>query len=180
MSRSAFVVNRWTRGLCPERNSMAKDNIAKKAKNISERVAQLIRGAVEECGCMLWDVELIKEGADLSLVVSIDKPGGVSLEDCEMVNDAINPIIDEADPIDGSYYLEVCSPGIDRELNRPHHFEYALGKEITVKLFKAIDGKKEFTGVLQNFDGGITLLVDDEEIHFEKGAFSKVYIFEEI
>ena len=87
-------------------------------------------------------------------------------------------MIDEADPIDCSYYLEVCSPGIDRELIRPHHFEYGIGKEITVKLFKAIDGKKEFTGVLKNYDGGITLQIEDAETHFEKGSFSKVYIFE--
>ena len=93
---------------------MAKENSAKKAKNIAELVAGLIREAVEECGCTLWDVELVKEGSDLSLVISIDKEGGVSLEDCEMVNDAIDPIIEEADPIDDGYYLEVSSAGLER------------------------------------------------------------------
>lgn len=148
--------------------------------SIADKVYDLVKETVESCGVTLWDVRFVKEGASHYLRVFIDKPDGISINDCTDVSHAIDPVIDDADPIDCSYYLEVCSPGIDRELNRPHHFEYALGKEITVKLFKAIDGKKEFTGVLQAYDGGITLLADKEEIHFEKGAFSKVYIFEAI
>ena len=113
------------------------------------------------------------------LRIFIDKPEGVNINDCTDVSHAIDPVIDEADPIDCSYYLEVCSPGIDRELTRPHHFEYGIGKQITVKLFKSIDGKKEFTGVLKKYDGNLTLEIDGAETIFEKGAFSKVYIFEE-
>ncbi len=131
---------------------MAKDSIVKKAKNISEHVAQLIRGAVEECGCSLWDVELIKEGADLSLVVSIDKPGGVSLEDCEMVNDAINPIIDEADPISEGYFLEVSSAGLERELSKPEHIKAYIGSSVSIKLYAPLDGRKNFEGKLSDFD----------------------------
>ena len=93
---------------------------------------------------------------------------------------AIDPLLDEADPIDKSYYLEVCSPGIDRELCREHHFDYGIGKEITVKLFKAIDGKKEFVGVLKKYDGDLSVEIDGEETVFKKGSYSKVYIFEAI
>ncbi len=147
--------------------------------SIADKVYDLVKDTVESCGVTLWDVRFVKEGASHYLRIFIDKPEGISINDCTDVSHAVDPVIDEADPIDGSYYLEVCSPGIDRELTRPHHFDYAFGKEISVKLFKAIDGKKEFTGVLKNYDGGITLQIDDTEIHFEKGSFSKVYIFEE-
>ncbi len=131
---------------------MAKENSAKKSKNIAELVSGLIRNAVEECGCTLWDVELVKEGADLSLVVSIDKEGGVSLEDCEMVNDAINPIIDEADPIEEGYYLEVSSAGLERELSKPEHIKAYIGNDVSVKLYAPMDGRKNFEGVLAAYD----------------------------
>ncbi len=147
--------------------------------SIAEKVYDLVQDTVESCGVTLWDVRFVKEGASHYLRIFIDKPEGVNINDCTDVSHAVDPVIDEADPIDCAYYLEVCSPGIDRELSRPHHFEYAIGKEVKVRLFKAIDGKKEFTGVLKNYDGGITLCIDDEEIYFEKGSFSKVYIFEE-
>ena len=146
--------------------------------SIADKVYALVQDTVESCGVSLWDVRFVKEGASHYLRIFIDKPEGISINDCTDVSHAIDPVIDEADPIDGSYYLEVCSPGTDRELSRPHHFEYGIGKEITVKLFKAIDGKKEFTGVLKNYDGGLTLDIDGTEITFEKGTFSKVYIFE--
>ncbi len=131
---------------------MAKENSAKKAKNIAELVAGLIREAVEECGCTLWDVELVKEGSDLSLVISIDKEGGVSLEDCEMVNDAVDPIIEEADPIDEGYYLEVSSAGLERELSKPEHIRAYIGSNVSVKLYAPMDGRKNFEGALSAFD----------------------------
>lgn len=139
-------------------NGKNSESAAKKAKNIAEKVETLIRGAVEECGCVLWDVELVKEGADLSLVISIDKDGGVSLEDCEMVNDAIEPIIDEADPIDEGYYLEVSSAGLERELSKPEHIRAYIGASVTVKLYAPMKtedddkGRKLFEGILAAFD----------------------------
>ncbi len=146
--------------------------------SVAEKVYGLVKETVESCGVSLWDVRFVKEGASHYLRIFIDKLEGISINDCTDVSHAVDPVIDEADPIDGSYYLEVCSPGTDRELCREHHFEYGIGKEVTVKLFKAIDGKKEFTGVLKGYDGGITLAIDDKETYFEKGSFSKVYIFE--
>ncbi len=145
---------------------------------VADKVYDLVKDTVESCGVTLWDVRFVKEGASHYLRIFIDKPEGISINDCTDVSHAVDPVIDEADPIDGSYYLEVCSPGTERELSRPHHFEYGIGKEITVKLFKAIDGKKEFTGTLKSYDGDIVLVIDDKEITFEKGAFSKVHIFE--
>lgn len=146
--------------------------------SIADKVYDLVKPTVESCGVTLWDVRFVKEGASHYLRIFIDKPEGISINDCTDVSHAVDPVIDEADPIDGSYYLEVCSPGTEREIVRPHHFEYAIGKEVKVKLFKSIDGKKEFVGVLKAYDGDITLEMDGNENKFEKGSFSKVYIFE--
>lgn len=146
--------------------------------SVAEKVYGLIKPTVESCGVTLWDVRFVKEGASHYLRIFIDKPEGISINDCTDVSHAIDPVIDDADPIDGSYYLEVCSPGTEREIVRPHHFEFAIGKEVKVKLFKAIESKKEFVGVLKAYDGDITLDIDGNENKFEKGSFSKVYIFE--
>ena len=124
----------------------------KKKGNIAGRITELVKDTVEECGCMLWDVEFVKEGPDHNLIIYIDKPDGISLTDCEMVNDAVEPIIDEADPIEGSYYLEISSPGLERELKTPEHIKCFIGEEINVKLFTAFEGKKSYMGVLSEYD----------------------------
>lgn len=124
----------------------------KKKGNIAGRISELVKEAVEECGCTLWDVEFVKEGPDYNLIIYIDKPEGISLTDCEMVNDAVEPIIDEADPIDGSYYLEISSPGLERELKNPEHIKAFVGSEVNVKLFTAHEGKKTYTGNLAEYD----------------------------
>ncbi len=146
--------------------------------SVAEKVYDLVKDTVESCGVSLWDVRFVKEGASHYLRIFIDKPEGVSINDCTEVSHAVDPLIDEADPIDCSYYLEVCSPGTERELSRPHHFEYGLDKNVTVKLFKAVDGKKEFTGVLKSADGDITIDTENGEITFSKGSFSKIFITE--
>lgn len=146
--------------------------------SVAEKVYDLVKDTVESCGVSLWDVRFVKEGASHYLRIFIDKPEGVSINDCTEVSHAVDPLIDEADPIDCSYYLEVCSPGTERELSRPHHFEYGLGKNVTVKLFKAVDGKKEFTGVLKSADGDIIIDTENGEITFSKGSFSKIFITE--
>ena len=135
--------------------------------NAAERVYSLIKDTVESCGVELWDVRFLKEGASWYLRVFIDKAQGVTIDDCTNVSHAIDPVIDEADPIDVSYYLEVCSPGIERELSRPEHFGKVVGEKIKIKLYKAMDGKKEFTGILENADEKITLKA--EEITYEFG-----------
>lgn len=144
--------------------------------NAAERVYSLIEETVKKEGVTLWDVRFLKEGANWYLRVFIDKPEGVSIDDCTAVSHAIDPIIDEADPIDKSYYLEVCSPGIERELTRPWHYEAVLGEKIKIKLYKALDGKKEFTGLLKA--SGDTLIIETEtgEISFPKETVSKAYL----
>ena len=144
--------------------------------NAAERVYSLIEETVKNEGVTLWDVRFLKEGANWYLRVFIDKPEGISIDDCTAVSHAIDPIIDEADPIDKSYYLEVCSPGVERELTRPWQYEAVLGEKIKIKLYKALDGKKEFTGLLKT--SGDTLIIETEtgEISFPKETVSKAYL----
>lgn len=121
-------------------------------KNIAETVAGLVREAVEECGCMLWDVEYVKEPAGWNLAIYIDREGGISLTDCETVNDAVEPILDEADPIDGSYCLEISSPGLERELKTHEHIKAFIGSEVEVRLYTAYNNSKIFTAKLVGHD----------------------------
>ena len=141
--------------------------------NAAERVYSLIKETVESQGVELWDVRFLKEGASWYLRVFIDKSEGITIDDCTNVSHAIDPIIDEADPIDKSYYLEVCSPGIERELSRAEHFSKVIGQKIKVKLYKAIDGIKEFTGELLSCDGDITVNVDGNNFAFALKDISK-------
>ena len=142
--------------------------------NSAERVYELIKDAVEAEGVRLWDVRFLKEGASWYLRVFIDKPEGISIDDCTNVSHAIDPIIDEADPIDVSYYLEVCSPGIERELTRSRHYEESLGKQVRLKLYRAYDGKKEITGTLEDVtEENVTLVTEGNALTVERKNISK-------
>ena len=141
--------------------------------NVAEKVYALIEETVKEQNVSLWDVRFVKEGASWYLRVFIDKPEGINIDDCTNVSHAIDPIIDEADPIDVAYYLEVCSPGLERELVRQTHFESVVGEKIKIKLYKAIDGKKEFTGILKSAEPDIVLDTGDNELVFTLKDISK-------
>lgn len=141
--------------------------------NAADKVYNLIKETVESCGVELWDVRYLKEGASWYLRVFIDKEDGINIDDCTNVSHAIDPIIDEADPIDASYYLEVCSPGLERELSKTWHFERKVGEKIRIKLYKAQDGKKEFEGILKSAQDGIVLDIGGEEKEFSFKDISK-------
>ena len=139
---------------------------------ITDLVAKLAQPAVEEAGCELWDVEYVREAGAWFLRVYIDKEGGVDILDCERVSRAVSDLLDEADPIEGSYTFEVSSAGAERPLKRPSDFERFLGSPVAVKLYKARDGRKEFAGHLTGYDpesGAITISVGDAEMVFAKG-----------
>ncbi len=148
--------------------------------NIAETVTALIKDTVEAQGVSLWDVRFVKEGADWFLRIFIDKEDGVSIDDCVNVSHAIDPIIDEADPIDRSYCMEVSSPGIERELTRAEHFIKMQGRDITVKLYKALDGSKEIKGTLISFDDKLIIKTAENEYALEKSAVAKVYLNDDI
>ena len=107
---------------------------------------------VKELGYELYEVEYQKEFDNCVLTLYIDRPGGVSLDDCELVSNAVDPILDEADPIDQAYYLSVSSLGIDRPLKIDKDYQRNIGNVLDVKLYAAINGRKEYTGTLIDFD----------------------------
>lgn len=144
------------------------------AENTAVKVSKLIESTVKSLGYDLWDVRFLKEGASWYLRVFIDKPEGIDINDCTDVSHAIDPLLDEADLIDKSYYLEVCSPGLERELTRPEHFEKMLGREVAVHLIRPVNNERDFCGELLGFDGGVKLRTDDEELFFEKGTYTSV------
>ncbi len=147
-----------------------------KGGNTVAAVWDIAKPIADELGLEIWDIRFVKEGSDWFLRIFIDKDGGVSIDDCENMSRAIDEPLDEADPIEQSYCLEVSSPGVERELTRDTHFEACTGEKIKVKFIRAVDGKREYSGVLSGFDGKlITLLCDDgRSISFEKKETSYI------
>lgn len=142
---------------------------------ITEQVAAFARPIVEQHGCSLWDVEYLREGSDYILRLCIDKEGGVDISDCEAISRAVDPILDERDPIPGSYQFEVCSAGLERALKRPEDFQCFLGSPITVKLYRPHNGLKEIPAVLRSYeDGKLTVEAGKETITFEKSQVALV------
>ena len=140
-------------------------------KKITELTAELAAPAIAEQGCTLWDVEYVKEAGTWYLRVLIDKEGGVDILDCEAISRKLSDLLDEADPIDGSYTLEVGSAGAERALKRPGDFQRYIGSPVLVKLYRAQDGRKEFAGHLAAYDeasGDVTITVGKEEMAFIK------------
>lgn len=133
----------------------------KKGGATVETVRNLIEPIVAELNLELWDVRYVKEGAQWYLRVFIDKPEGVGIEDCEKVSRAIDAPLDELNPIEQSYCLEVCSPGIERELVREEHFMRFIDADVMVKMIRPIEGiGKEFAGVLKEYNKGEILIED--------------------
>ena len=119
-------------------------------KNTADRVAELVRPAIEELGLELWDVRFLKEGVSWYLRVYIDSENGIDINNCTDVSHAIDPIIDEADPISQAYYLEVCSPGLNRELKTDRHFQKMQGQEVLVHTVRPEEnGLRDIAGVLK-------------------------------
>lgn len=125
---------------------------------VTELTAAMAAPIAAEQGCTLWDVEYVKEAGEWILRVYIDKQGGVSINDCEAVSRPLSDQLDEADPIEGSYTLEVSSAGADRVLKKPEHFAAFLGSQVDVRLYRPVEGKKAFTGVLAGYENGDVLL----------------------
>ena len=132
-----------------------------KGKNTVSVVEGIAAPIAESLGLRVWDVRYLKEGSQWYLRVFIDKDGGVDINDCERMSRALDAPLDEADPIDGEYILEVSSPGIERELIRPEHFEAFIGEDIMVKMIRPLEGiGKEFKGVLTAYDNGDVTITD--------------------
>ncbi len=146
------------------------------AKNTADRVAELVRPAIEALGLQLWDVRFLKEGASWYLRVYIDSENGIDINNCTDVSHAIDPIIDEADPISQAYYLEVCSPGLCRELKTDRHFNLMAGKEVKVHTVRPDEkGIRDLAGVLKERNKEeVVIICGGEEIKIPRTNVSTV------
>ena len=142
---------------------------------VTDIVTKIAQPVVEAHGCQLWDVEYVREGDQRFLRLYLDKEGGVDITDCEAISRAVDPILDEKDPIAESYHFEVCSAGLERALKRPSDFERFMGSAITVKLYRPRNGLKEIPCVLTGYeDGKVTVEAGQETITFEKSQVALV------
>ena len=134
-----------------------------KGGNTVKIVWDIVEPLAKELGLSIWDVRFLKEGSQWYLRVFIDKDGGVGIDDCVNLSHAIDGPIDEANPIEQAYILEVSSPGVERDLVRDEHFSTYIGEKIKVKMIRPVDGKREFSGILESYeDGNITIRLEDE------------------
>ena len=142
---------------------------------ITEQVWAFAEPVVQAHGCSLWDVEYVKEGGDWFLRLYIDKDSPVDISDCEKVSRAMDPILDQEDPIPDSYNFEVCSAGCERVLKRPSDFQQFLGSPVLVKLYRPREGLKEQAGTLAAYeDGAVTIRQGEKEVRFEKSEVAQV------
>ena len=146
----------------------------KQKKNIAGLVSEIALPLAKEFGYDLWDVEYVKEGADMILHITIDTDaeGGITIDDCEKMHRAIDPVLDEADPIDDAYHLEVSSCGIERELKTDRHILACVGWRVEIRLYAAVNGVKVWTGILAGLDDSDAILLDADP-DGERHAFPK-------
>ena len=144
-------------------------------KKVTEIVAELAAPVAAEFGCELWDTEYVREAGQWFLRLYLDKAGGVDILDCENVSRKVSDLLDEVDPIEGSYVFEVSSAGAERQLKRPSDFERFIGTPVLVKTYQNRDGRKEFPGVLKGYeDGDILLQMGTQELRFNKSEVAMV------
>ena len=144
---------------------------------IEEKIEELVTKPITDLGYRVYDVMYVKEGKDNFLRIFIDNDKGISLDDCEKVNDAITDMLDEADLIKDQYFLEISSPGVERNIRKDKHFEESIGKEVNIKLFKPLKNKeKEITGILKDFDKETVKIETDknEEITIPRNNISSI------
>ncbi len=147
-----------------------------KTGNIAERVEALVTPTITELGYRIWDVEYVKEGAEWYLRITLDSDNGIDINDCEKVSRAVSPLLDEEDPIEDFYYLEVHSPGLERVLRKEEHFAASIGSEVELRLFAPDENKKKsYAGTLTAFENDtITVQTAEGAISLAMNKVSKV------
>ncbi|MBE6970149.1 MAG: ribosome maturation factor RimP [Ruminococcaceae bacterium] len=142
---------------------------------VTEKVTQLAQPVARELGLEIWDVEYLREAGQWYLRIYIDKEGGVSINDCEAMSRTMDPLLDEADPIQEAYVFEVSSAGAERELKRPGDFERYMGALVEVKHYQPVNGAKSHVGKLVGYDNGaVTLEINGEAVSFDKAQVAQV------
>ena len=146
---------------------------------IEKKIEELVKPIIENLGYKIYDVIYQKEGKDNYLRIFIDSPKGIDLNDCEKVNDGINDLLDEKDYIKAQYYLEISSPGIERNLRRDEQFLENMNKKIEVHLYNSINNTKVITGILKEYNED-NIVIDDKKIEKSNIASAKtIYNWEE-
>ena len=149
---------------------------AKRQGSIAQRVWEIVLPTADELEYVLWDVEFVKEGADYYLRITIDHPEGITIDDCERFHRAIDPVLDDADPITQAYILEVSSPGIERELKTRDHVEMCLGDTVEIRLYSALHGAKVHRGTLVGLteEGNVLIEQGDKLLEFDAEKVAKL------
>ncbi|MBQ2807188.1 MAG: ribosome maturation factor RimP [Clostridia bacterium] len=149
---------------------------AKRQGSIAQKVWEIVLPTADELEYILWDVEFVKEGADYYLRITIDHPEGITIDDCERFHRAIDPVLDDADPITQAYILEVSSPGIERELKNRDHVEMCLGDTVEIRLYSALHGAKVHRGILLGMteEGNVLLEQGDKVLEFDADKIAKL------
>lgn len=147
-----------------------------KRETYEQKTEELLLPIMEECHFELVDVEYVKEGSNWYLRAYIDKPGGINIDDCEIVSRRLSDLLDEKDYIEDAYILEVSSPGLGRPLKKDKDFARSIGEEVEIRTYRAINREKEFTGVLKSFDKDTIVieLEDNETMEFARDNIALV------
>lgn len=149
--------------------------------NIKQTVLPLAQKAAELCGVSLWDLEFVKEGSEYYLRLYIDSDEGITIDDCERVSRTIDPMLDEADPIEQAYNLEVSSSGIFREVKTEEHYALSIEQMMHFKLYTQVNGSKEITGTLLKYDeGSVVIESNGNEVTLDKKNIASARWHEEI
>ena len=140
-------------------------------------VAPIADRVAGELGYFVWDIDYVKEGTEWFLRIDIDKDGGVDIEDCERFSRAIDPLLDEADPIEEQYTLQISSPGIEREIKNDFHLQQCLGETVQVRLYAPLNGFKEYVGPLVSYTADTVTLEVDDNVEIPRKAIGKMNIY---
>ena len=142
--------------------------------NIEEKIESLTLKTINELGYELYDVEYVKEGKDYFLRLYIDSEKGIDLDDCEKVSNSITELLDKEDYIKEQYFLEVSSPGIERILKKEKHLKANIESEVQIKLFKPLDGQKQYKGILKDFNNEYITIFTTEETKIDRKNISQI------
>ena len=139
-------------------------------KSIEATIEEIVQPIVDAKNFEIVDIEYVKEAGEYYLRVYLDKEGGISLSDCEVVSRELSEILDKKDPIKDNYFLEVSSPGLDRPLKKDKDFERYKGRDVEIKLYNPMNGSKQFKGELVGLteDNNIKVIIDGEEVDFTR------------
>ena len=142
--------------------------------NIEEKIESLTSKTINDLGYDLYDVEYVKEGKDYFLRIYIDSQKGIDLDDCEKVSNAITEILDKEDYIKEQYFLEVSSPGVERVLRKEKHLKDNIENEVQIKLFKPLDGQKQYKGILKDFNNDYITILNNQELKIDRKNISQI------